>query len=87
MAKIVRTAPELERLILNELSRAAICSCVTAVTVSPRGDDPTANWELSHINVPGGGAVPKVCADICADAVEKLRQQYDLLLEIEASEL
>jgi hypothetical protein len=87
MAKIVRTAPELERLILNELATAAICTCVTAVTIAPVANRPDTNWELTHINVPGGGAVPRVCVDICAAAVERLRAEYDLLLEIEASEL
>ena len=29
--KILRTAPELERLILNEMSKAAICDAVSAV--------------------------------------------------------
>jgi hypothetical protein len=87
MAKTVRTAPELERLILNELATAAICTCVTAVTVTPVAHRPDTNWELSHINVPGAGAVPRVCVDICAAAVEKLRKEYDLLLEIETSEL
>jgi hypothetical protein len=34
-----------------------------------------------------GGVVPRVCQDICAAAVEKLRVQYDLVTEIEAGEL
>jgi hypothetical protein len=87
MRKIVRTAPELERLILNELARAAICTCVTAVTVTPVENRPDTNWGLSHVNVPGGGAAPRVCLDICSAAVEKLQMEFDLLLEIEASEL
>jgi hypothetical protein len=87
MTKIVRTAPELERLILNELARAAICTCVTAVTVTPVAGRADTNWEVSHVNVPGGGTVPRVCLDMCAAAVETLQQDFDLLLEIEASEL
>jgi hypothetical protein len=87
MTKIVRTAPELERLVLNELASAAICSSVAAVTVTPLADHPETNWEVSHINVPGGGLPPRVCIELCAAAVGKLRQDYDLLLEIEASEL
>jgi hypothetical protein len=87
MAKIVRTAPELERLILNELATAAICTGVTAVTVTPLANHPETNWEVSHINVPGGGTAPRVCIELCAAAVARLREEYDLLLEIEASEL
>jgi hypothetical protein len=87
MTKIVRTAPELERLVLNELATAAICSGITAVTVTPMANHPETNWEVSHINVPGSGIAPRVCIELCAAAVAKLRQEYDLLLEIEASEL
>jgi len=87
MAKILRTAPELERLILNELMKAAVCDSVLAVTVTPLAGRSDTNWEVSHINVPGGGVVPRVCRDICAAAVEELRGRYDLLLDIEVSEL
>lgn len=87
MAKIVRTAPELERLVLNELASAAICTSVAAVTVTPLADHSDTNWEVSHINVPGGGMAPRVCIELCFVAVGKLRQDYDLLLEIETSEL
>ena len=84
--KILRTAPELERLILNELSTAAICAAVTAVTVVPV-EQPDTNWGLAHISVPGGGPAPQVCVDSCAAAVKRLRAEYDLLLEIEVGEL
>jgi len=87
MAKILRTAPEIERLILNELTKAAICDGVSAVTVSPLTGRADTNWEVTHISVPGSGRVPQVCIDICAAAVDALRQHYDLLLEIEAGEL
>jgi hypothetical protein len=87
MAKILRTAPELERLILNEMSKAAICNAVSAVTVTPVAGRADTNWQISHISVPGAGPVPRVCIDICAAAVDELRQRYDLLLEIEAGEL
>ncbi len=86
-AKILRTAPELEQLILNEMRKAAICAAVTAVTVSALEGRRDTNWEVSHINVPGSGKPPQTCVDICADAVATLRPQYDLLLEIEADEL
>ena len=87
MAKILRTAPEIERLILNELGKAAICDGVSAVTVSPLEGRADTTWEVSHISVPGAGRVPQVCIDICAAAVDELRRHYDLLLEIEAGEL
>ena len=87
MPKILRTAPEIERLILNEMAKAAICDAVSAVTVTPLQGRTDTNWEVSHISVPGAGRVPKVCLDICANAVEALRQHYDLLLEIEGGEL
>jgi hypothetical protein len=86
-AKILRTAPEIERLILNEMSKAAICDGVSAVTVSPIAGRADTNWEVLHISVPGSGNVPQVCIDICAAAVDDLRRRYDLLLEIEAGEL
>jgi hypothetical protein len=85
--KILRTAPEIERLILNAMAKAAICDAVSAVTVTPLDGRADTNWEVSHISVPGAGQVPQVCLDICAGAVEQLRQDYDLLLEIEGGEL
>ena len=85
--KLLRTAPEIERLILNEMAKAAICDAVSAVTVAPLEGRADTNWEIAHISVPGGGRPPKVCLDICAAAVEALRPRYDLLLDIEAGEL
>jgi hypothetical protein len=87
MPKILRTAPEIERLILNEMAKAAICDAVSAVTVTPLEGRADTNWEVSHISVPGSGRVPQVCQDICTAAVEDLREQYELLLEIEGGEL
>jgi hypothetical protein len=85
--KILRTAPELERLILNELNKAAICDAISAVTIAPVTGRTDTNWELVNIYVPGGGAPPRVCVDICAAAVETLRERFDLLLDIEVDEL
>ena len=86
MSKTPKTAPELERYILMELRNCASCSAVRAVTVSEAKDRTDTNWEVSHINV-AGGVVPQVCADICEDAVERLRERYDLVTEIEPEEL
>jgi hypothetical protein len=85
--KILRTAPELERLILNELNKAAICDAISAVTIAPVEGLTDSNWELVNIYVPGGGTPPQVCTDICAAAVAMLRARYDLLLDIEVDEL
>ncbi len=85
MTKTLKTAPELERAILNELRHCAACNAISAVTVSQaaRADS---NWEISHINAAGGG-VPAVCATICDDTVTHLRAQYDLVIEIEPEEI
>jgi hypothetical protein len=53
------------------------------VAETVRGDS---NWEVSHINA-AGGAVPPVCVGICEDAVARLRERYDLVIEIEPEEL
>ena len=85
MARTLKTAPELERYVLNELRTCAACSCISAVTVSAI-EQPQANWQVSHINAIGG-SVPRVCAEICDAAVERLRLLYDLVTEIEPEEL
>lgn len=85
MTKTLKTAPELERHILNELRNCAACNAISAVTVTlaERSDS---NWEISHVNVAGGG-VPSVCAAICEDTAARLRQQFDLVVEIEPEDL
>jgi len=85
MAKTLKTAPELERHVLNELRRCAACNAVSAVTVAAV-ERPDSNWEVSHINAVGG-VVPQVCADICGAAVARLRGLYDLVVEIEPEEI
>jgi hypothetical protein len=85
MTKTLKTAPELERYILNELRNCAACNCITAVTVS-EADRADSNWEVLHINAMGG-VVPSSCTDICHDTVARLRERYDLVIEIEPEEL
>ena len=80
MAKQLKTAPELERLILIEMRRHAICAGVTAVTVREVSGVGHANWEVAHLNAPGG-AVPPPCQSLCETVVAKLRQEYELLPE------
>ena len=85
MIKTLKTAPELERYVLNALRNCSACTSVVAVTVAQatRADS---NWEVSHINAVGS-TVPRVCAEICDDTVAQLRTLYDLVIEIEPEEL
>jgi len=85
MTKTLKTAPELERYVLNELRSCSACNAISAVTVSETAR-PDSNWEVSHINA-AGGSVPAVCAQLCDDMVARLRERYDLVIEIEPEEL
>jgi hypothetical protein len=78
MDKRLKTAPELERMILVEMRRHAICAGVQALTVRETADG--TSWEVADIQVPGG-VVPSACRDICTTAAAMLREQYDLLSE------
>lgn len=78
MDRRLKTASHLERMILHELRRHALCDAVTGATVRPAADE--AGWELADLYAPGG-AVPAACRDICAHIVEELRRNYDLLPE------
>jgi hypothetical protein len=77
-AKRLKTAPELERLILLEMHRHAVCAGIAAVTVREASDRAEPNWVVAHINA-RGGAVPAPCHSICMTAVAKLQQEYELL--------
>ena len=81
-AKRLKTAPELERLILLEMHRHAVCAGVAAVTVRETSDRGGTNWAVDHINALGG-AVPAPCQNICLAAVARLQQEYELLPEFE----
>jgi hypothetical protein len=82
MAKRLKTAPELERLILLEMRRHAVCAGIVAVTVRETSDQAGTNWAVAHINALGG-AVPAPCQSLCAAAVTTLQQEYELLPEFE----
>ncbi len=82
MAKTLKTAPELERLILLEMRRHAVCAGVAAVTVREASDQSGTNWALAHVNALGG-TLPTPCQSICTAAVAKLQQEYELLPEFE----
>ena len=56
MSKRLKTAPELERLILVELRRHAICAGLAAVTVREVTGVAQSNWEVVHLNALGGEA-------------------------------
>jgi hypothetical protein len=82
MAKRLKTAPELERLILLEMRRHAVCAGIAAVTVRESSDRAGTNWTIAHINALGG-AVPPPCQSLCLSAVAQLQQEYELLPEFE----
>lgn len=82
MAKRLKTAPELERLILIEIRRHAVCAGVAAVTVREVAGGALSNWEVAHLNALGG-AVPPPCRNLCAATVAKLQQDYELMPEFE----
>jgi hypothetical protein len=82
MAKRLKTAPELERLILLEMHRHAVCAGVAAVTVRETSERAGTNWAVAHINALGG-ALPAPCQSVCMAAVAKLQELYELLPEFE----
>jgi hypothetical protein len=78
MHRRLKTASHLERMIMVELRRHALCNGISAVTVSELPDG--RSWEVTDIYSPGG-AVPAPCRDICLAAAAQLREQYDILPE------
>jgi hypothetical protein len=82
MAKRQKTAPELERLILLEMHRHAVCAGIAAVTVRETSGQAGTNWAIAHINALGG-AVPAPCRSLCTAVVARLQQEYELLPEFE----
>ena len=82
MSKRLKTAPELERLILVELRRHAICAGLAAVTVREVTGVAQSNWEVVHLNALGG-EVPAPCTGFGMATVAKLQQEYELLPEFE----
>jgi hypothetical protein len=73
-----KTASHLERMVLTDMRRYALCNGVSAVTVRPTADG--GSWEVADIYGPGG-AVSATCREIGLAAAEALRQDYDLLPE------
>jgi hypothetical protein len=82
MAKRQKTAPELERLILVELGRHAVCAGIVAVTVRETAATPETNWEVGHIQALGG-VVPATCQSLCLDVTARLQREFELLPEFE----
>ena len=80
--KRLKTAPELERMIFNEMRRHAICAGVAAVTVRESQAQPGTNWEVAHINALGGTVAP-ACRDICRSVAERLQEEFELLPEFD----
>jgi hypothetical protein len=73
-----KTASHLERMVLIDMRRHALCDGVSAVTVRPTADG--VSWEVAAFYAPGG-AVPAACREIGLAAAEALRREYDLLPE------
>ena len=78
MNRRLKTASHLERMVLQELRRHAICGGVSAVTVQETPDGQS--WEVVDLYAPGGVVSP-ACRDIALAAAEELRLDYDLLPE------
>jgi len=78
MDKRLKTAPELERMIMVEMQRHSICAGLRAITVRATPDGKS--WEVADVGMPGGN-VPAPCRDICETAAGQLRERYDLLSE------
>lgn len=78
MDRRLKTASHLERMILIDLRRHAICHGISAVTVRELADGK--GWEVSDIHAPGG-AVSAACRDLCLAAAAELRERYDILPE------
>ena len=72
-----KTASHLERMVLTDMRRYALCNGVSAVTVRATADGES--WEVADFYAPGG--VPTACREIGLAAAEALRQDYDLLPE------
>jgi hypothetical protein len=73
-----KTASHLERMVLTDMRRYALCSGVSAVTVRPTADG--VGWEIADFYAPGG-VVSAACREIGLAAAEALREHYDLLPE------
>ena len=78
MNRRLKTAAHLERMVLQELRRHAMCDGLNAVTVGETPD--RQSWEVVGLYAPGG-VVSAACRDIALAAAEELRRHYDLLPE------
>ena len=76
MNRRLKTASHLERMILIEMRRHAICNGISAVTVSERADG--VGWDVTDIHAPGGN-VSDACRSICLAAAAQLREEFDIL--------
>ena len=64
------------------MQRHGVCAGIGAVTVREISGTAGTNWEVAHINAFGGN-VPAACREACRVAVERLRQEFELLPEFE----
>ncbi len=73
-----KTAAHLERMVLTDMRRYALCDSVSAVTVQPTADGKS--WEVADFYAPGG-IVSAACREIGLAAAAALRNDYDLIPE------
>ena len=81
MAKPLKTAGELEHLVLTELRNNPDCAVITGVVVAPL-DFPTSetNWDIAAVIRDGVSGPPD--ADRALIAVkDNIRQHFDLLVD------
>ena len=85
MTKTLKTAPELERYVLNELRNCSACNSISAVTVTETARAGLQLGGLAHQC--RGRCRARGLSQICEDTVARLRERYDLVIEIEPEEI
>ena len=87
MAKTIKTAPELERYILDGAAQLRRLQRRQRRDREPRRRQPGRQLGgLAHQRCRAAWC-HRCARDICEDAVERLRERYDLVIEIEPEEL
>lgn len=78
MAKTLKTADELETMILSELNAFPKCQGVSMVTIRPITPDSRsgANWKVTHVNY--STSLESECARPIRQIVERLQDRFDL---------
>ena len=81
MAKTLKTASELENLVLTKLRNNPDCAVITGVVVAPL-DFPTSetNWDIAAVIRDGASGPPDADRALIA-AKDNIRQHFDLLVD------